>query len=220
MEPDPYQQAWRAESSQTRITIDVDLLRKEVQRSHRNFRAMIFWRDVREVGVAVVLLLVWVFLGPTLKLPWTWYLTIPALIWVMGFLLVDRLRHKPKRGAEGETLLESVTESLRQVEHQIWLLRNIVWWYLLPFTISILAFFAQASSDALVPTGIGWLTLVQAGLGLIFFGLLCAILFAVYGWVYSVNQKAVQTELEPRRQELLALLKSLGNEPVTEARDE
>ena len=32
MEPDKYQQAWQAHSSQTRVTIDADLLLKEVQR--------------------------------------------------------------------------------------------------------------------------------------------------------------------------------------------
>ena len=53
MEPDKYQQAWQAHSSQTRVTVDADLLLKEVQRSQRNFRAMIFWRDFREVGVAL-----------------------------------------------------------------------------------------------------------------------------------------------------------------------
>ena len=50
MNPDKYQQAWQAQSSQTRVTVDADLLLKEVQRIQRTFRAMIFWRDFREVG--------------------------------------------------------------------------------------------------------------------------------------------------------------------------
>ena len=63
MEPDKYQQAWQAHSSQTRVTVDADLLLKEVQRSQRNFRAMIFWRDFREVGVALLMLPLWFYLG-------------------------------------------------------------------------------------------------------------------------------------------------------------
>ena len=55
------------------------------------------------------------------------------------------MRHKRKPSEPGDPLLESVKESLTQVEHQIWLLRNVFWWYLLPFAISIMAFFAQIS---------------------------------------------------------------------------
>ena len=55
------------------------------------------------------------------------------------------MRHKRKPSEPGDPLLESVKESLTQVEHQIWLLRNVFWWYLLPFTISILAFFAHVT---------------------------------------------------------------------------
>ena len=43
MDPDKYQQAWQAHSSQTRVTVDADLLLKEVQRDQREFRATIFW---------------------------------------------------------------------------------------------------------------------------------------------------------------------------------
>jgi len=49
MEPDKYQQAWQARTSQVRVTIDADLLLKEVQRNQRDFRATIFRRDVVEV---------------------------------------------------------------------------------------------------------------------------------------------------------------------------
>ena len=65
MDPDKYQQAWQAHSSQTRVTVDADLLLKEVQRNQRNFRATIFWRDVREVGVGLLMLPLWFYLGVT-----------------------------------------------------------------------------------------------------------------------------------------------------------
>ena len=37
MEPDKYQRAWQKHSSETRVTVDADLLLKEVQRSQRQF---------------------------------------------------------------------------------------------------------------------------------------------------------------------------------------
>ena len=93
-------------------------------------------------------------------------------------------------------------DSLTQVEHQIWLLRNVFWWYLLPFTIAILAFFAQ----------VAWLN--HSGFWPIALALVPFVLFlfVLYGFVYYLNQRAVRRELEPRRQELLTLLASLGDE--------
>ena len=70
MAPDNLQQAWRAHASQTLVTVDADLLLKEVQRSQQTFRAMIFFRDFREVGVALVLLPYWFYAGITQSLPW------------------------------------------------------------------------------------------------------------------------------------------------------
>jgi CubicO group peptidase (beta-lactamase class C family) len=201
MDPDNFQQAWQAQSSRTRVTIDADLLRKEVQHSQRSFRAMIFWRDCREVGIALLMLPVWFYLGSTRSLPWTWYLTMPALVWVAGFILVDRIRSKRKPSEPGEPLRASVRESLAQVEHQIWLLRNIFWWYLMPFAISILAFIVHV---AWLRSGGSWKTL-----GLLLF------IAALYGVIYFLNQFAVRLQLEPRRRELLALLTSLGDEAAS-----
>ena len=82
MAPDDFQQAWQSQSSQTRVTIDVDLLHEEVQREQLNFRAMIFFRDFFEVGVALTLIPIWFILGALTSSPWTWYLTVPVLIWM------------------------------------------------------------------------------------------------------------------------------------------
>lgn len=219
MEPDKYQQAWQADSSQTRVTIDADLLLKEVQRNQRDFRATIFRRDAFEVGVGLLMLPLWFFLGFTFSEPWTWYLTVPALIWVVGFFLVDRKRRPQKCVGPGDTLLESVKESLNQVEHQIWLLHNVFWWYLLPFTIPILTFFAHvawlSSEDWIVAPGVAspfFRCLVALGVATPFF----VFLVALYSFIDYINQRAVRMQLEPRRQELLALLTSLGGDDSTE----
>jgi hypothetical protein len=210
MDPDSYQQAWQAHSSQTRVTIDIDLLFKEVQRAERNFHAVIFWRDFREVGIALLMIPLWFYLGVTTSLPWTWYLTVPALVWIAGFMLVDRMRHKQKPSEPGEPLLHCVKESLTHVEHQILLLRNIFWWYLLPFSISFLAFFAHVSWLA----SSGWWEFL--GL-MLFFVLFVVVLYAA---IYFLNQRAVRMQLEPRRQELLTLLTSLRDETTGECADD
>ncbi|MDA1231717.1 MAG: hypothetical protein O2856_13165 [Planctomycetota bacterium] len=206
MSLDKYQQAWKVEAAQMHITIDTNLLSKEVQQSHEAFRSMIFWRDVREVGTSLVMIPVWFVMGIGMSLPWTWYLTVPALLWVAGFMLLDRRRHLQRPSDPGEPLLFYVKESLAQVEHQIWLLRNVFWWYLLPPSISLMAFFTDVtwrSSD-------GWL---EFSFVIGFFGVF---LFLLYGWIYRLNQRAVRDQLEPRRSDLQKLITYLEGESHAE----
>lgn len=199
MNPDDAKHAWQ---TPTRLTIDAELLLKEVQRNERYFTVMIFWRDVREVGVSLLMVPVWLYLGIQHASPWTWYLTVPALLWIAGYMLVDRMRHTRQPSGPGEPLRQRLESSLAQVEHQIWLLRNVFWWYLLPLALSLLAFFAQTFWQARAG---GWWTLLAAALAV-------AVGVVVFASVYWLNQSAVRSELEPRRRELETLLISLGDE--------
>ncbi len=202
---DSFQQAWQAQSTQTRVTVDGDLLLKEVQRNQSSFQATIFRRDMIEVVIALLLFPYWLYKGATSSLPWTWYLTVPVLVWIVGFFFVDRKRHPQKPSQPGDPLLVCVKNSLSQVEHQIWLLRNVFWWYLMPFTISILAFFLHST----------WLRAENWDdiLGGVF---MCGGLVVLYYFIEWLNQHAVNSDLEPRRQELLQLLNSLGDETTAQ----
>ncbi|MCG8651068.1 MAG: beta-lactamase family protein [Pirellulales bacterium] len=206
MKPDEFQKAWQADAAQTRVTFDVVALSKEVRRCHQSLQSTIFWRDIRETAISLLMLPLWFFLGIRLSLPWTWYLTVPALVWVTGFIVWDRRRHPQRSSEPGEPLLFYVKESLSQVEHQIWLLRNVFWWYLLPFSISIMAFFLQITWQS----SSGWLEFVG------FTGCLCGFLVAVYWGTYRLNQRAVREQLQPRRRDLLKLVASLESESTSE----
>jgi hypothetical protein len=203
--PDNFQQAWQAHASQTRVTIDADLLLKVVERDQRNFQRTIFWRDYREVGVAVAMIPLWFYLDFAVNPPWTWWLTVPVLVWIAGFVLVYRIRHKHPPAKPDAPLLHCLERSLTEVEDQIWLLRNILWWYLLPPGISMATFFVHVSWQSAARNN-DWLH------GLIAATILLIFLVGVYYFIYWLNQYAVRTQLEPRRQELLALLASLKDE--------
>lgn len=218
MDTDHLQRAWRTQASLTRVTIDVNLLLNEVRRSEQSFRAMTFLRDCREIGVAIVMIPLWIYCGVKGALPWTWYLTVPALVWIAAFMLAYRIRYKRPHGTLDEPLLRCVERSVTEVEYQIWLLRNVFWWYLLPFVIALSPFFAhvvlgvwmhsRTERDGLGLAGVFFLAAI---LVFVFVVLMVAV-SAVYYFVYRLNQYAVQTQLEPRRQELLTLLASLGDE--------
>ncbi len=202
MDPDDYKQAWQTQTSQTRLTMDAELLLKEVRRNRRYFTAMIFWRDVREVGTCLLMVPLWLYLGVKNSSPWTWYLTVPALLWIAGYMLADRMRHKRQRLEPGEPLRQCVESSLAQVEHQIWLLRNVLWWYLLPIALPLLAFFGQVAWQE--RSG-GWWTAIAMSGGV-------ALGVIVFAGIYWLNQYAVRSDLEPRRRELETLLTSLKDE--------
>jgi membrane protein implicated in regulation of membrane protease activity len=194
---DDFKQVWQSQTVRSRLTIDADLLLQEVRRNHRSVAITIFWRDVREIGISIVLIPVWLYLGLTLSLPWTWYLTVPALLWIVVYMLLDRLRQKRQGPEPGDSLMRGLESSLAQIEHQIWLLRNVFWWYLLPLAVPVLAFLYQFTLQTR-PTG--WLTVIVV---------------IVFAFVYWLNQYAVRTEFEPRRQELEKLLASLRDAQTT-----
>jgi hypothetical protein len=202
MNPDMFKQAWQTQTSQTRLTIDADLLLKEVRRNQQYFAVTIFWRDVREVGTALLLVPLWFYLGVKLSLPWTWYLTVPVLLWIAVYMLADRMRHKRQPPEPGEPLHQCVESSLAQVEHQIYLLRNVLWWYLLPLALSMLAFFGQIAWQ--LRLGGWWAALAVSGV--------LAFEVIVFAGVYWLNRYAVRCGLEPRRRELETLRMSLEDE--------
>lgn len=207
-EPDDFQKAWHSPSAQTQITINMELLLREVRRHQQEFRAKVFWRDCTEIGLATLMIPGWIYLGITFSLPWTWYLSIPVFAWWIGFMLYYRMRLKLPPSQPDNSLVECVEHSLVELEHQIWLLRNVVWWYLLPPTVAILAFFAQVIFGAEIPLipGGGWQDILARG---IVFSWMSLFILAIYYFVYAMNQYAVRSQLQPRRQELLALRASL-----------
>jgi hypothetical protein len=196
MNPDDYKKAWQMHSSTARLTTDAERLLNEVQSKHRSFTSTIFWRDVREVGVALVMVPVWIVMGINMSLPWTWYLAIPGLLWIAGFMLVDRMLQKRLKSGASDSLREHVKGSLADVNHQIWLLRNVVWWYLLPIALPMLLFFGQIAWNG---GPAGFFAIATAA----------ALEFVAFGWIYRINQAAVKSQLEPKRQELEAVLAGL-----------
>jgi hypothetical protein len=196
---DELKQAWQSQAFPKRLTLDAGLVLNEVRRNERQFAAAIFCRDVREIGVALLLVPVWIYLGIKTQSPWSWYLVIPTLLWIAGFMMVDRVRQRRRQPAPADTLRGHVESSLAQMQHQIWLLRNVFWWYLLPPFGAMIIFPAhrawQSRDDGLSALA------EFAG---------AAFVFALVAWfVYWLNQYAVRKELEPRRKELQNLLRSL-----------
>ena len=87
---DELKKTWQSQESSFRLTIESNLLLKEIQRNKKSFASTIFWRDVREVGVAVIMFFVFLYLGIKDGL---WPLSLLALLclWVGVFMVVAAL---------------------------------------------------------------------------------------------------------------------------------
>ncbi|HEV2456109.1 MAG TPA: hypothetical protein VGY98_17730, partial [Verrucomicrobiae bacterium] len=130
------QKTWQSSKSAATITISTDALLKEVRRNQRQFWATIFWRDVREVVVIFLLALFFTFFGLYAG-NWTNLLIGLGCFFVCSFFIVDRLVQRKRRPTANDPLKACIESSLHQVNHQIWLLKNIFWWYLLPVVLPL-----------------------------------------------------------------------------------
>jgi hypothetical protein len=92
------------------------------------------------------------------------------------------------------------------VEHQIWLLRNVLWWYLLPLMVPVFVFIGHV---AWLERDDGWESVFEAVPAV-------AVVVLVTVVIYWVNQLAVRKVLAPRRDELRNLLASLKDESGSE----
>ncbi len=195
------QKTWQAQDASLKITINTDLLLREVRRNQQNFLATIFRRDVVEVTTCLLMAVLFTAWG----LRWHWWsleLLAVCCLFVGGFFVVDRRCQRRRQPACTDTLEACLASSLQQVDHQIWLLKNIFWWYLLPLLIGLGAVVVnllwtqhKAGKDATTLLSLGATYLIVYGV--------------VFGMVYWVNQYAVRKQLTPRRQELADLLASL-----------
>ncbi|MFO1064975.1 MAG: hypothetical protein U0892_14015 [Pirellulales bacterium] len=207
---DRFQRAWKNDAAQVKVSVDWERLSQKVRQSESSFRSLIYWRDVREIGVALTMIPIWISLGAALSLPWTWYLTIPMFVWSAGFMLAYRMRNGRMQSDAGEPLSFYAQVTLNQIEHQIWLLRNVFWWALLPFSLSIMAFFLQVGWESVKSW---WGAVIIAGPGGTF-------VFYLYRWIYRLNQAAVREHLEPQRDKLRNLISSIESGLSTEGFDD
>lgn len=186
------QQRWQQQETRSPAKVDASLVLQEVRRNHRSFERTIFWRDFREVGAALLATIYFVFRARG----WTDYLLVSAAAGVGIYILVDRLRQRKNRPSQSESLRSFVESSLLQVRHQSWLLRNVLWWYLLPLMAPVLISIAVQADH-----------LRQ--------GMRQSVIILVMTWlIYKLNQNAVRTQLVPREQELERLLAGIEEPPA------
>ena len=198
---DELRQAWRAGWANAKLTADAERLRAELDEGDAAFEHVLARRDWREIVILIGLIPAWIWLGRTGNVVWTWYLEVPALAAVAGFMLWFRHRHGRVVIDDGATLKDSLVASFRQVDAQIWLLRNILWCYLVPIGLPIAIFFVHTAWAA-----------ADSSAEAFAISLPVAMVAGVYWMIHRLNQRGVKAQLLPRRDELVRSLASLRGE--------
>jgi protein-S-isoprenylcysteine O-methyltransferase Ste14 len=192
---DDFKDAWQAADDPAEPVLSDEALLRLVREQAEAFDETIRRRDRRE---SVAAALVFLFFSTMLLDP-SWVVRIGALL-VMGssVLIYWTLR----RARTGHTLpdvdrpvAEAIRAERKKVDEQIRLLETVLWWYIAPLATGILL---VAAGDA----GLSWFTL---GYG--------AVVLALGGGIYYLNQREVRQTLRPRREELTRLLRRVEDGP-------
>ena len=194
-----WQKAWQSQNAGGKGIGNTDLLLTEVRRNQDYFEAIILRRDTVEMLTCAALTVGFLVWGARAHW-WSFYLLSFTCLLVGVFFVADRRYQRRRRPANNDSLRAFVENSLFLVNHQIWLLRNVFWWYLLPVLIGLVAVSGQ----------IVWSHRGEGRDAMIGTGCVLAVTYGfTYGFVYWASQRAVKKQLEPRKQELEALLASL-----------
>jgi hypothetical protein len=175
-----------------------DLLR-EIKHAARQFRLQILIRDLAELTATLLVVASFVYAALRPGVPQSAYLSAAGLALVpMVFLGVHRLLKRESQRPQ-ETVREHIEQALRDVLGQQWLLTRVLWWYLLPFALSIGIFFV---ATVRVAPGALPVKLITLGIG----ALVCG---ALGVFIWRLNQREVRVRLEPFAEHLRQLAESL-----------
>jgi hypothetical protein len=159
---------------------------------------------VREVVASVLVAGFFGWCGTRKFGGWPFFAAAAVMLGLGAFFIVDRFLQRRKERAFGSAPGDSIERALLQVNHQIWLLENVVWWYLTPglvaYALVVVHCIAAMSSHGPVPyartmTAVG----STVGVGI-----------ATFCIVYFLNCRAVKKYLIPRREGLTRIAGELA----------
>ena len=201
---DELQKTWQRQHASDKLTLsaDTDAMLKEVRREQQLWGRIAWHGDALEIGGGFLMGLFFSYVGlrragwsPFSVPDWDFLLVALACIGVGMFKLVDRIAQRRKRTAASNPLKTCIQASLNEVDHDIWLQRNVFWWSWLPFTAALAICFGYRSLVFHTPRFLAFLVLFVIPLA---------------WWGNRLSQFTTRKVLEPRRQELQSLLASLN----------
>ena len=193
---------WDRENPRPAPTLDEEALRQMVMKRAGTFRRQIFWRDWREIGVAMILLVHFLWkgmasvreTGGTLSLlGLSHFVMVIGVAFVAGVIWVSSRRQKRREANCADTMEGNLQKLISHLNLQIRLLRNVGWWYLLPLVPGVLLSIVATSDDNV--------EFLERGLFVVL----------IFGGVLWLNLRVARKQLMPEKRGLEAVLESLEN---------
>jgi hypothetical protein len=187
---------------QTKLAEDrFDELASRVLTQTSWFEKTIWRRDLLETAAAIFVAVIFGYVvvrGPDWPLLARLGMGIAALGAIEIIIVLNWTRRRG-RARHDLPLIDFCAAELARVDRQIWLLRNVNWWYTSPILLGCCTFFFGLLNS--LPGLPSWARFVEVA---IYFA------FLLLGWViYGLNQQAVRDKLLPLREELADIYESL-----------
>lgn len=207
MNDDPVCRLWQ--SAPEGADNDMQKMLEVIQKKAKSFNRAIYWRDAREITVALPMAMLFFYSGfTTLPRPLIsagFYLAALSCLFIAGWLWRSRRLHS--RAAPDQSVAAYGLEVLEGYDRQIALLRTAKYWYVLPLSISAATIFAGVIVQMAGPMARLWQQ--SPGRWFVATGLLMASVTtaaAVMGFVWWLNEKYMVPKLIGERDRLAALL--------------
>lgn len=194
------QSKWQSQDHSVPLDINSNELMAEVRRNHRALDKQLLLRDSIEIAAAFLITVVFTTLAFQLELS-PLFLCAAGSLFVGLFFFSDRLKQRRRRSSIADSLPQTLEAAIEEIKHQIWFLRNIMWWYLLPLIPGIVLFLVSSSWQSRANGYAEQLVIAAVGS-------ICAV---VFGLIYRINLRDVKKTLEPRLNDLQTLLTSLSS---------
>jgi Flp pilus assembly protein TadB len=175
------EEIWKRQKAAALSPENIAEIAATLQAIDRKFKRKIWWRDLRDIGAALAVAVVFGAVGLT----WVRWIAVASCVFVATYILTSRraVRSVP----ESSGLAKRLHQMIRETETQIGLLRSVFWWYLLPCAAGTVAFVLDRSPRS-----------VSAARLIPFFAAMAIFYIAAY-WL---NRRVVRKTLEPRRANL------------------
>ena len=160
-----------------------------VEALDRKFQRKIWWRDLREIAAAITVA-TFIGLGGHSWLRW---IAVGSVLFVAAWIFRSRMGVRP--GRKTPNVIERLEQMIRETEMQIGLLRSVLWWYLLPCAVAMVAFVLDSPPRKFNSPS---------------FLIFCGAAGLLYVFVYWLNQRTVREKLVARRENLRHALAELS----------
>lgn len=205
---------WESQKETPLYTLDPADLHKSVGLKRRTFNRSIFFRDVREIGAGLAMAVYLIIEGVMLAIKddglfmhneydtasvAMWFLFTGAALFLFMpiYMFIGRKRQQHRERQFNISLHGDINKTICQIDYQIKLMKNVVWWGILPtFGGCAASLYAVALLQSDTRAEVLYIIGLVLPLGLLF--------------AYWCNQRIIKKSFIPRKQDFEALHEKLN----------